>query len=243
MKQLSESQKTKLSSIISSCSLCGGMGAKDLGNNIFQRCSCSLQVQELIKLYQANIPEKFINMSLNDYTLGEEKLILNYINNLSTWCSRGAGLYLYGQNGVGKSFFMAMIAKESIRLGKTTYFCSLEQFLKIIIESKDKENLKDELEYIRDCDMLCIDEIEKVYKPSKEYSFADIIFDDLFRSRSNNKKIICCTSNLPQEDLKNIHGKHLVSLFSENMIPVLLTNTDFRKHIASYLLEMLENNK
>ena len=235
MRPLPELQQARLDKIRENCTKCPGL--KPLGGWIETSpghghyCDCMLQVIELTKYFRAYIPEKFIEMTPTDYEFPINPLLEKYMDELGKWSDKGIGLYLYGPNGTGKSFWLSMIAKRACIQNKSVYFCSLEHFLKMIIDSQEDDDIKDDLEFIKNCDLLCIDEIEKVYKPSRELSFAEIIFDDLFRSRSNNKKAVCCTSNLPQKDLQ-VHGKHLISLFAETMVPVHLENTDFRKNIA-----------
>lgn len=219
---LNETQYNIILQIRKSCKICAGLGAVSTGGGFYKKCECSLKQEKLIKYYYASIPEKFINLTKKDCVYQEIPPITNYIENIRNWITRGIGLYLYGPNGTGKTFILSMIAKAACDVSIATYFCSLEQFLHLILESRDNENIKNKLEYIKNCNLLCIDEIEKIYKPSRDMSFADIIFDDLFRTRSNDKKTICVTSNLSVESLKGIHGKHLVSLFLENIIPIEL---------------------
>ena len=194
MRPLPEHQQKRLLKIREDCTKCAGTGP--LGGWIETSpgeghyCDCIIKVKELTKYYRACIPEKFIEMSIKDYEYPVDPLLEKYIQNLDRWSNQGVGLYLFGPNGSGKSFWLSMVAKRACDQNKSVYFCSLEHFLKMIIDSQEDDSIKEDLEFIRECSLLCIDEVEKVYKPSRELSFAEIIFDDLFRRRNGKPPIL-----------------------------------------------------
>lgn len=247
--QLTEAQKTYLEGIRRNCPNCGGLGFKtlkqaqvlDIGQA--EQCTCSKRIAQLYGYMTANIPPKFIDMSLKDFTNELPRRYVNYIGQFDWWMTKSVGLYLFGSNGTGKSFLLAELVKKALDSGRTAYFTTLEQLLTKIYKALNDPELEDEIVEITNVDFLAIDEIEKIYKTDKENSFAGIAFDNLFRTRSNNEKTISVTSNKEIHELKGIHGQHLVSLFKENLVPVLVAGSDFREEIAKHLGEELDKER
>jgi DNA replication protein DnaC len=234
---ITNEQKEKLIKLKQDCPLCNGEGVIPLKEDFFtvQICSCSKKISLYYKYYEAGIPEKFIETTPSDFLKEVPDRVKKYTRNIDKWITKGVGLYLWGDNGTGKSFLLAEIAKYVIRKNHSVKFLSLEHFLKLTFENSE------ELENIREADFIALEEIEKIYKPDKENSYASVIFDDFFRTRSNRRKVTCITSNCELHKLKGIHGKHIASLLKEDLVPVEMNGNDFRDNIAELLGEQLDN--
>lgn len=235
---ITESQKNRLIQLRQNCTKCNGEGVIPLKEDFssVKQCTCSIAIARYYKYYEAGIPEKFITTTPADFLNEVPARVKKYTNNLDEWFKKGVGLYLWGPNGTGKSLLSAEIAKFAIRKGYSVKFLSLEHFLKLTFENSP------ELEEIRQADLIALEEIEKVYKPQKDNSFADIVFDDFFRTRSNHRKVMCITSNCELKDLKGVHGKHIASLLKEDLIPVHVAGDDFREAIAQQLGKELDSD-
>jgi DNA replication protein DnaC len=236
-EMISEDQRQKLLKIRLECPHCKGEGviAHDPNYMNVYLCQCHREIELKYKYYEAGIPEKFISTTPSDFLNKVPDRVVKYTRHLKKWFDRGIGLYLFGPNGTGKSLLSAEIAKYAIRQGYSVKFISLEHFLKATLENSS------ELDDIREADLIALEEIEKVYKPTRDNSFADIIFDDFFRTRSNQRKVTCITSNCDLNGLKGVHGKHIVSLLKEDLITVEVEGKDFRENLAEELGEELDN--
>ena len=73
-------------------------------------------------------------------------------------------------------------------------------------------------------------------------SYADAIYDTLFREINGKKKVIFSTSNSTLDKLEKIHGAHITSLLTSTMLPVEVNNSDYRKLIGEEIKKEFENS-
>jgi len=215
-----------------------GKNAIDL--DLLEKCECTIQSEQLAKYYNVGIPNKYIGMTWEDFVYKIPKNIYTYIKKIDYWINQGVGLYFHGPNGSGKTFLLAQMAKYISNSGYKVKFFKLDKIVSATI--KDDQEF---LTQVREADVICIDEITKISKKRTQdslMSFSEVLYDTLLRDGSNEHQVVFCTSNISLDELEEIHGKHIKSLFNEMVIPTEVKNPDFRKKISNQYRQEFELN-
>lgn len=135
-------------------------------------------------------------------------------------------LLLYGDTGVGKTYFTHCIAKELLdRSFFVLYFTSFDLFdlLSRNAFQKDAESA-DLASFIYDCDLLIIDDLGTELTNS-------FVCSQLFcciNERIMNKKSTIISTNLTMEDFLNTYSERIFSRVSSNYTMVKLIGNDIR---------------
>lgn len=167
---------------------------------------CKYEKAKLIKaqiaanLENAEIPAQYQKLTFEDYRVddGNKKIVA-----LAKWCLESeSGLYLHGLPGVGKTMLAAIIANESVKLGRTVIFSKVADLLRNIRSTFNKNSGKSEqeiLQKIYDCDVLIIDDM----RPERGTKFESKTLFDIIDNRYNAKKQTIITSNGTIEEIRN----------------------------------------
>lgn len=117
---------------------------------------------------------------------------INYCKSSRICKNRGLGMYLFGDNGRGKTALEACILKELARQGYTIYLTNLTE----VADKIFKNELK--LSFLKNVDFLVIDDIgsERMNKASFDETFVAEKTNEIITSREKNLKSTLFTSNL-----------------------------------------------
>jgi len=182
-------------------------------------------------LHRMNIGRRFWDVSMTNVPPGIVKDVFRrYMQDLQPNYSKGWGLFLYGNNGVGKTYTSCALLKEITKAGYST-FCILSDELKLsyIDGSRfDKDNsVTQRVEYV---DFLLIEDLGKEYS-GKGSGFAELCFENLLRKRSRECRPTIVTTNLTPIAFKERYKQSAASLAMECMIAVEMKGEDRRRFI------------
>lgn len=186
-------------------------------------------------MLRAGILEEFWKSSLNDFkgTKKIKDLVEEYTSNLKNARKEGISLFLYGNNGTGKSLISICILKEAIKQGFTGQFTSLTGIIKAFSDGWSEQHSRELYESrIRDVDFLVIDDCGKEYRGAS--GMTEVVFEHLMRYRSMRNKPIIATSNLASlEEIGDTYSRSLVSIMRGKFLPVHIVGEDFRSKTTS----------
>jgi DNA replication protein DnaC len=217
--------------IVGQCSKCSGNGISvDVPDGVVTPCSCLVEFRVKAKLHEGGVPRTYLTVRLKDYKYVQENqnsvlTTEKFVEDVRGSVKRGSGLYFTGGHGLGKTFLMCCVLKEAAKVGFSVCFRSLGQLLSELSDAEfgGHENTQQFFE----CDLLAIDEVERVYKTKS--GITDVLFDRLIRYRYGEAKSILVASNCLPEDLQSVHGGAVVSLFSAMLESVPLVGEDYRR--------------
>lgn len=186
------------------------------------------------------IPKKFHNSILDDFKtynssdLQEIKdFFQDYIFNIEIGevFKSNKGIFMYGSNGVGKSFLASLVLKQAYRC---RYSARRVTFAEYVTEytkmwgAKTPEQ-KEELEELfyakyKAVEFLVLEEIGKEI----DTKVSAPILEDLLRYREDKGFVTIVCTNIKPTDIKDKYGASVGSLIKGNMTPVLIEGVDKR---------------
>ena len=220
-----------LNKYCNNCPDCKGTRKKIIDTDTYRKvelCGCVERYLDEYKLVCAGIPEMLRVLSKDD--IDKDFLKQNHDNwrkvavyskKLKDATESGAGLYIYGENGAGKSFAASLILKRALREGYTGYFIVLRKLVDIAIAAFGSEAARADIEkLVTEIDFLVIDELDKFYQDRKDLAMN--LLEDLFKKRYYSKKPLIVTSNVDSDQIKHILGPTVAATFSERLFNITL---------------------
>lgn len=179
-----------------------------------------------------NIGKRYWSADVRDLPEGVVKeCFRRYITELSVNASEGWGLYMYGSNGVGKTFACTSLLKEVVKAGYSAY-CILADELKLAyIDGSRFDADSTIVRRVETVDFLLIEDLGKEYS-GRGSGFAELCFENLLRKRSRECRPTFVTSNLSPIDFKSRYQESAASLAMECMIAVQMKGGDRRHGMA-----------
>lgn len=184
------------------------------------------------------VPVHMRDKSLGDFDTYDMKSLSNvkeyiaeYLKDIDDRYNENKGLFLYGSNGVGKTFIASVIAKEAYRWRYSTKRVSFADYVQKYTRVWDavgieqREELESELytEY-KAVEFLILEEIGKEI----DSKIAAPILEDLLRYREDKHLPTVICTNLDIEGVEERYGYSITSLIKGNMTPILIEGKDKR---------------
>lgn len=184
------------------------------------------------------VPVHMRTKSIKDFnTYGKQSLsdvrdyIAEYISDIDSRYAENKGLFLYGSNGVGKTFLASIVAMESYRWRYSTKRVSFADYVQKYtrvwdaVNIEQREELESELytEY-KAVEFLILEEIGKEI----DSKIAAPVLEDLLRYREDRHLPTVICTNLSIELVEERYGYSITSLIKGNMTPILIEGADKR---------------
>ena len=196
------------------CPKCGG-------SDIY--CDCIKKYKFFKNMVNAAIPSKYRYADIKIIKVKALKqsltVIKNYVSKLSDYKISGKGLYIYGTTGTGKSYVACYVLEEALKLGYTSFFCTIEQYKRALFD-KDEDYLYN----VNESDFILIDDYGREFSDTK--GFIDSQVDELLRYRYDRNKATIITSNIPAAGIENLRIK---SILHDAYIKIPFNSEDYRK--------------
>jgi len=155
----------------------------------------------------------------------------SYMKNLASNYAEGWGLFVYGNNGVGKTYTSCALLKEITKAGYST-FCILSDELKLAyIDGSRFDEDNTVTQRVERVDFLLIEDLGKEYS-GRGSGFAELCFENLLRKRSRECRPTIVTTNLTPALFKERYKQSAASLAMECMIAVEMKGDDIRRQMA-----------
>lgn len=146
-----------------------------------------------------NLPEDFWLAKVQYVQKSVTAPVTAYLRKIDSMLRLGAGLWLSGPKGVGKTSIAALAAKEARSRGYTVYFTSVWELRECI---RSKIGFDDNLTVLgrcQDVDLLILDELRA--EDASQAFFGAKEMQDLISHRRNRNKSTILTTQLPGVDL------------------------------------------
>jgi primosomal protein DnaI len=175
----------------------------------YKNCEPYEEVKVLLDNYlYYDFDDEWLKTSLDNVSLNfaRRKLVTEAINLLKEKTSEG--LYVYGAGGVGKSYILAALTNDLIRIyGKKVAFINVRSFIEDCKLSFDMKNVGDyvgeRIKELQQVDVLVLDDLggEKV----SEWSTHSVLYD-IIEYRARRRLLTLYSSRYSQSQLYGIYG-------------------------------------
>lgn len=184
------------------------------------------------------VPVHMRSKTISDFnTYGKQSLsdvrdyIAEYISDIDSRYAENKGLFLYGSNGVGKTFLASIVAMEAYRWRYSTKRVSFADYVQKYtrvwdaVNIEQREELESELytEY-KAVEFLILEEIGKEI----DSKIAAPVLEDLLRYREDHHLPTVICTNLDIDMVEERYGYSITSLIKGNMTPILIEGADKR---------------
>lgn len=228
--------------LVKQCVKCKGTGSIDKpGSNMAVMCVCQEQALLNAHLASAGIPRKYLNKNWNWEGLNNSKESTNkvrkYASNFEDHYYDGEGLYLYGQQGRGKSLLESLVARQVAAKINPDHnkhnrvaFIIFEELVQLTHQSRSDLTARALYHTIvSKPDLLIIDNIGSE-TGSKEYNTKVLEF--ILRKRDNDNVPTIISSNYTPEQILSAYSDTVHDFIDQNCIPVLVQGENHRKKNA-----------
>ncbi len=184
-----------------------------------------------------NLPRRFWDATfkeITDYTKTRgngvpslKDIVGNYFRQFDEMIERGAGLLIWGQNGIGKTCAAAVIAMEARRRGRTALFMTASEYLESIHEKHMFDENFSMIERARKVDVFVIDDFGKEYEDSKAWS--ERKFEELIRHRNAQLLVTVITMNTSLEKFSERSAPSMIQIMKGSMASIKVSGPDRRE--------------
>lgn len=194
-------------------------------------CSCWLNYKVHYSALKAKIPLSYLATKRADIThpqiQKEKDTIEDYIRNLNTVKLQGSCLYLYGQEGLAKSYLATQILIEALLKNHTArYYSSPLNLIEATYQSWNNTEIANDFEHIIvNSDFMAID----CLMPNNVVNDKVLTYlTTLFINRANNLKPTIFVSNYSPKDLNGLEAR-LISLFQSRMTILQFAGVSYKE--------------
>lgn len=141
-----------------------------------------------------NLPRDFWRATVQDVPEDLRDIVRRYLVNTDAMMKKGAGLFLMGDPGVGKTGIAALVVKEARARGYTTFFTALWELRECIKTRIDFEQGVPILHRCREVDVLVLDGLDLDYL--QDYHLDVHGIEELIRFRGAQRRVTILTTQL-----------------------------------------------
>lgn len=158
-------------------------------------------------------------------------ILTKYCLDLPRNREQGWGLYIWGANGVGKTYGACAVLRYAWRCGYSS-LCLTSDELRNAAFAKPSFLPEDcsLLERAQSVDFLLIEDLGKEYTTDK--GWAELTFENVLRHRTRECLPTIITSNLTPKEFSSRYRQSVFSLAKESMISVEVKGEDIRATLA-----------
>lgn len=213
--------------ILADCKKCNGSGDPD--------CGCVSDFATRTKAYEACVPRDFWKVKASDVTGNVEVfkgLVVPYTERLKTAWSKGYGLLMTGNNGVGKTMFLSFVLMQIIRRTRySVYYTTLLRLDHDIKRGFNDTEAARRLQWMLGSDFLAIDEMGKErFREGDTFMRSQI--ERILKDRYDEGMPTLIATNADRKEIGEFYGASVASILEGKYKPVPLSPGDFRKRMA-----------
>lgn len=182
-------------------------------------CHCQDQLSRQKNYLNAGIGRTYQILDWDDY-VGDPKAldVANlFLAKKEEFLSRGVGLILHGEFGLGKTLLAQLVLKELVMGGYSCFFTTLSDMIDMFTAGwrSDTERTWYQKK-IRQTRVLVLDDVGREFSSKSE--LPESTFDSVLRGRAREGKSTILTMNLSLDELGQGYGGAVFSLLQENSV-------------------------
>lgn len=165
-----------------------------------------------------------------------------YISGFRKYIEAGAGLFLQGTNGSGKTLIATLLLKEAMRQGYSGFFLTFADMIEASrvrgYGQEDKQAFF--RERIKSSRLLVVDDVGHEMRQGYSSDIANIsksLIDEVLRFRVGMAYTTIITSNMYEDDLTKAYGKGIYSLLQESSLVRTLADGDVRADMRARFID------
>lgn len=197
------------------------------------KCDCVQRLEREAEGYEACVPKDFWHvedLKIEHNVHAFETRIVPYCKKFRQARGRGFGLFLTGDNGVGKTTFISYVLMRAIRKGWTTYYTTLPQLDYDIKQGFRDEEARQRLDWYLGSDFVAIDEVAKEkFKGGKEDNYTRMQVERILKRRYDDSAPVILATNGGLESIEEAYGKSIASVITGKCLEVVLEDGDQRE--------------
>ncbi len=163
-----------------------------------------------------------------------------YLSNLDAMLDRGIGLFLWGNNGLGKSSVAAVVLMEARRRGFTGLFLEAATLKTVVIEKTMFDDDTTLWERAKQVDLLVIDDLGKGVQDEK--GFGERLIDEVVRHRAAQMRATWITTNMSPKEFQEQYKVSTFAAMKEAIVPVRARGSDRRIETRDQLTRLFGSN-
>lgn len=207
-------------------------------NAIFNEARPKRKSLSVKNLLNRGIPKQLLDVKvadLDDFGSDERRkfvdFMTDYLEDIPTRFNQNQGLFLFGSNGVGKSFCSCLIVKMAYVYRYTSRRCTFMEYIQKYTRLWNIKNAeeKEEAEGLffhkyKAVEFLVLEEIGK----ELDTKLAPTVLEDLLRYREERGLVTIICTNLEPKDVIERYGNSVGSLIKGNFTPIRIVGSDKR---------------
>jgi DNA replication protein DnaC len=160
-------------------------------------------------LERMNLPRECWEAKVQFVSESVSDVVRRYLINVDDMVERGAGLFITGGPGVGKSSIASLACKESRARGYTAYFTPVWELRECVKARVLFEETTSVLDRCKQVHVLVLDDLS--LDDAKDYSFGARRIEELLSFRGSQRLVSIVTTRLSQKELRQSFGSLLSS--------------------------------
>jgi DNA replication protein DnaC len=173
-----------------------------------------------------NLPREYWTAKVQGVPESMRTTIHRYLVNTDIMLDRGAGMFLTGPAGVGKTGIASLVCKEARSRGYTVYFTSVWELRECVKSKVMFEETTSVLDRCREVDVLVLDGLRE--EDQKDYTFGSRAIEELLVGRGTRKRVSIVTSRLDMRGIDKFFPG-LLEAVQGCMVVLPVTGEDLRR--------------
>lgn len=204
-----------------------------------------LNADDMVRM---RIPKRFWCVKFNSISdvevegVSARSVARRYMENMSDMFARGVGLFLWGENGTGKTSMAVVLGKEYRRHGYTVLFMEAADLKRLVMNKEMFDEDQTVWDRAFNVDVLIIDDFGKGTVDST--GFGARLWDELIRGRNSRQLVTFITTNVrPDEMCEKLEVlTSTVASLKEHAIPLKVVGPDLRLRSTEEAAKILLQN-
>ena len=189
-------------------------------------CSSCRHTLTANDLQRMNVPEQFWKATVPEATESVRPVIQNFIENFKLLFAQGAGIYLSGAPGVGKTSAAVVLLKAARARFKSGYFARVAELRDAIRLQHDFDADQTVLSRAREVDMLVVDAFSEVDFKLPYFKLEDLM--DLVAQRGQRQRVTVVTTTLAESDVRDASPQFFETV-GAYLMPFKIKETENRR--------------
>lgn len=191
-------------------------------------------------MQRMNVPEGLWRVRMQWVPESMREMLRNYCDRFDTMAEKGAGLLLWGSDGVGKSGIAVCVAKEARARGYTVLFTTAAELREAVQEHRAFDDSSSMLARAQEVDVLVLDNLRDVDLAKAFINLTSV--EDLMTNRGAQRKISIVTTRIRFSELAAEYESFVRST-AGSLVSLEVTGPDLNEKRSELLHDLVTGKK